>query len=212
MNLSKLFETQAALDARIYESHPELKGQDNLDWKVLALQVELGECANEWRGFKKWSHDQEPRNHVHVGMCIYCGGSGEDETEEDEFLECHFCDGAGDEYCNPLLEEYVDCLHFFLSIGIEKLGLTSFNFEPFKVNGGIIQQFLSLNKHIGNMQFAYKVDEASSFETKNFYDNYVFSLSMFLGLGEMFGFTGEQIEQAYYAKNKINHQRQEAQY
>jgi dimeric dUTPase (all-alpha-NTP-PPase superfamily) len=52
---------QSELDSHIMDEHPELKGQDNSDWKVLALLVELGECANEWRGFKKWSKDQDPR-------------------------------------------------------------------------------------------------------------------------------------------------------
>lgn len=49
MNLQKLFETQTQLDEHIYTKHPELHGQDNLDWKILALQVELGELANEWK-------------------------------------------------------------------------------------------------------------------------------------------------------------------
>jgi dimeric dUTPase (all-alpha-NTP-PPase superfamily) len=34
----------------------------------------------------------------------------------------------------------------------------------------------------------------------------------YLNLGEMLGFTEEQIEQAYFEKNKINHQRQEVGY
>jgi dimeric dUTPase (all-alpha-NTP-PPase superfamily) len=33
-----------------------------------------------------------------------------------------------------------------------------------------------------------------------------------LSLGEFLGFTGEEIEQAYFAKNKINHVRQETGY
>lgn len=40
MNLSKLFEEQQKLDEHIMDEHPELKGQNNLDWKILALQVE----------------------------------------------------------------------------------------------------------------------------------------------------------------------------
>src|SRR5690606_9719609 len=99
MNLTKFFNLQRQLDEHILDEHPELKGQDNLDWKILALQVELGECANEWRGFKKWSNDQEPRTRKLVNGDIMKG----------EY-----------EYSNPLLEEYVDCLHFILSIGLEK--------------------------------------------------------------------------------------------
>ena len=69
MNLKNLFETQAALDEHIMQEHPELRGQNNLDWKLLALQVELGKCANKWRGFKKWSKDQKPRTKIEH-LCI----------------------------------------------------------------------------------------------------------------------------------------------
>jgi len=34
----------------------------------------------------------------------------------------------------------------------------------------------------------------------------------FIGLGEMLGFSWKQVEDAYYAKNKINHERQDAGY
>ncbi|WP_107839521.1 dUTP diphosphatase [Metasolibacillus meyeri] len=47
MNLQKLFEMQAKLDEHIMQQHPELRGQNNLDWKLLALQVELGECVRQ---------------------------------------------------------------------------------------------------------------------------------------------------------------------
>ncbi len=53
MNLQKLFAAQAELDKHIYEQHPVEDGEDRLAKKILALQVELGECANEWRGFRR---------------------------------------------------------------------------------------------------------------------------------------------------------------
>lgn len=50
MNLQKLFDTQKVLRDRIgYE------GEDRFEKLILALLVEIGECANEWRGFKFWS-------------------------------------------------------------------------------------------------------------------------------------------------------------
>jgi dimeric dUTPase (all-alpha-NTP-PPase superfamily) len=59
--------------------------------------VELGECANEWRGFKFWSVNQIPHTSaVRVPTMM----------EEDK------------EYYNPLLEEYVDGLHFVLELGL----------------------------------------------------------------------------------------------
>ncbi|MBD7937162.1 dUTP diphosphatase [Cytobacillus sp. Sa5YUA1] len=57
MNMEKLFAQQQILKDRI-----GYNGEDRFEKLVLALLVELGECANEWRGFKFWSKNQEPRN------------------------------------------------------------------------------------------------------------------------------------------------------
>lgn len=52
MNLAKMFETQKILRDRINYNEP-----DRLDKLILALLVELGECANELpEVFKFWSH------------------------------------------------------------------------------------------------------------------------------------------------------------
>lgn len=68
MNLTKLFETQKQLDDRIIEKHG-LQDMDRLPYLVLALQVELGECANEWRGFKYWSEDRERGEIIRAWGC-----------------------------------------------------------------------------------------------------------------------------------------------
>src|SRR5690606_38322929 len=105
MNLSKLFKIQKQLDERIVREKG-LEGQDLLDKKILALMVELGELANEWRGFKFWSKDQEPR------FGGYCGC---DDGYVDIYLGygevgqklCPQCEGEGT-LPNRVLEEYVD--------------------------------------------------------------------------------------------------------
>src|SRR5690606_36478239 len=57
MNLKHLFELQAKLDERIYKEHPVQEGEDRLTKKILALQVEFGELANELpEVFKFWSN------------------------------------------------------------------------------------------------------------------------------------------------------------
>lgn len=178
MNLTKLFETQRELDAKILLSKG-LVGHDLLDEKILALQVELGELANEWRGFKFWSEDQRPRG-------------------EDEYLEYRPVDQGGNRWVrkNPLLEEYVDCLHFILSIG------NDFGFQIDKLNNFVImgktitQSFNKLFDYVSNID-------------RNFDEReYRIYLSTFIGLGEDLGFTDKQIEQAYMQKNEENHRRQ----
>ena len=103
MKLQKLFETQKVLDDKIVKEKG-LEGVDLLDKKILALQVELGELANEFRGFKFWSENQEPNV-----KCPTCKGNGYDTflgvTQRD--TPCCRCNGYP-ENVNPLLEEYVD--------------------------------------------------------------------------------------------------------
>src|SRR5690625_7095831 len=82
MNLTKLFETQRELDNKIVEEKG-LQGQDLLDKKILALQVELGELAQNWRGFKFWSEDQEPNN-TGYEPCKACDEEGHMYVEFNE--------------------------------------------------------------------------------------------------------------------------------
>ena len=192
MNLSKLFETQKLLDKRIVDEH-NLHGQDLLPQKILALQVELGELAQEWRGFKFWSRDQEPRTFEWIGKCEKCNGHGVD----DENISCPNCAGTGDGNKNPLLEEYVDVLHFILSIGND-VGTEYFYYEPMiKQEENITTQFIT----VFNYTYLILQDEFCSELFTSFHS-----------LGMMLGFSWEQIEQSYYAKNKINHQRQTDKY
>ncbi|GGJ61895.1 dUTP diphosphatase [Virgibacillus salexigens] len=198
MNLNKLMPIQKRLDDHIKDEQ-NLHGQDLLDKKILSLQVELGELANEWRGFKFWKVDPKPRTKV---ICNQCSGdgkgffSGKTWTGKKEI--CITCGGTGKlNHKNPLLEEYVDCLHFILSIGLDK-NFTHMIFEPVKdQDKDITFQFNQLFKKIGDFHM---------YQTTG---NFIAIKSLFVGLGEMLGFTWEQIEQAYLDKNKVNHERQE---
>lgn len=171
INLTELFEVQRKLDAEIEKKHPTAPGEDRLAKRILALQVELGECANEWRGFKFWSMNQEPKTKA----------------------ETYFGTGI---YHNPLLEEYVDCLHFILSIGLEDAGSCVWDWEYVPLvswDKNITRQFIDLNASI------------SAFNRGNSLE---MTIRLFIGLGELLGFTWEQITDAYMSKNKTNWERQ----
>jgi dimeric dUTPase (all-alpha-NTP-PPase superfamily) len=168
MNLEKLFQTQKVLRDRIGYNEP-----DRFNKLILSLLVELGECANEWRGFKFWSVNQIPHTSaVRVPTMM----------EEDK------------EYYNPLLEEYVDCLHFVLELGLE-LGFENRNPIP-PAAEDTLEEFQAMYRCV--TIFELDPDEM----------NYIFLLNEFLNLGESLGFSWDEIEQAYFAKNKINHVRQ----
>ncbi|OEH52952.1 hypothetical protein AQ616_18785 [Oceanobacillus sp. E9] len=175
MNLDKLMTIQDDLDKHI-EVKKGLQGQDLLDKKILALQVELGELANEWRGFKFWSSNQEPR-----GYNLYTEGKGVEQK-------------------NPLLEEYVDCLHFILSIGLELDRKDDLLPQPY-----VNRPNASTDEIIGQFGQVFK-------NTWHVPGDYYHLINNFVELGSMLGFTTEQIEQAYLDKNKVNHARQESGY
>jgi dimeric dUTPase (all-alpha-NTP-PPase superfamily) len=209
MNWSWLFNAQRLLNADIEEKHPILEGEDRLGKKVLALQVELAECANEHRGFKFWSNKKPYKiisttsganiDNANVYRCGDC--SHEVERDSDKFMKIHKdpeCPECGNymwlfRSSNPLLEEYVDCLHFILVIGLSH-GITEGDFLAFEPieTADVNERFTDL------MRFIWERKEI-----------YVQGVELFIGLGKALGFTEEQIEEAYYIKNKINLQRQE---
>ena len=201
MNLTKLYDTQRILDERIVQQKG-LEGRDMLPEKILALLVELGELANEERCWKFWSEDRTPRVSV---KCSNCGGKGFNDYfcfggEGHDTTDCGDCEGTGlTKNKNPLLEEYVDCLHFILSIGLE-CGFVNITLLDRQKTSDVVSQFSKL--------FC-KITDFSKYPNLM---NYKWIWSYFLGLCEHLGFIWEQIETAYFEKNTINHKRQDTGY
>jgi dimeric dUTPase (all-alpha-NTP-PPase superfamily) len=204
MNLQKLFELQRKLDEHIEQEHPRQDGEDRLAKKILALQVELGELANEWRGFKFWSRDQKARTQKVVEwkpiLKIETLPDGDVITKyEYEPLKVK----------NPLLEEYVDCLHFILSIGLE-LGITDVAIDSDYTHEDPTITFIHLFSDAWELLEPCCPDRWDEWDRKEIYE---IMFNRFIGLGEKhLGFTWEQIEEAYLQKNAENHARQERGY
>lgn len=207
MNLEKMLATQCNLDSRIIKEKG-LEGKDLFPNTVLALQVELAEFANEGRWFKHWSNDQEPRIKVATGEYMTVNGGKEVAL-----------------YKNLLLEEFVDAVHFFLSIANQKgwqdaLYISS---EPFAECDEKMQR-VGKKKYLTDVYLemiyflmkSYMEINPEDKKIAGFHMNtYNFRLawSLFMTIGIIgFDFTPEQIEEAYYKKNKINHDRQESGY
>ncbi|MCX7570517.1 dUTP diphosphatase [Tumebacillus sp. DT12] len=161
MNFHRLFLIQKGLDDRIRQEHG-LIGRDLIADKVLALQVELAELANETRCFKYWSKKPPADRDV-------------------------------------ILEEYVDGLHFVISLGIE-LG---YDYEPTDLQAG----FGSLTE-----RFTALLALTAVFGQRREADVYRELFDAIWGLGSGLGFTAAEIEAAYLAKNEVNHRRQEQGY
>ena len=200
VGISNLFDKQRQLDAEITEKHPVMPGEDRLKKKMLALGVELGECANEQRSWKFWSTDQEPRTEVREPIV----GHGENDDVFDSY-----------EIKNPLLEEFVDILHFVLSIGNEM------NFTEHHLIGNYFQgqltegepdvtdAFLVVNEQLALLSKTYRMQRKHHSALTVYY---ALLLESFLELGNVLSFTEEQIVEAYEQKNQINWERQGAGY
>ena len=68
MNLTRIFGMQEVLDTRIIKEHG-LEGQNLFYNMILALQVEIGELANETRCFKHWSNKDLVKRSYFNGVC-----------------------------------------------------------------------------------------------------------------------------------------------
>ncbi|MEX3715404.1 dUTP diphosphatase [Cytobacillus horneckiae] len=180
MDFKGMYEAQKAFRNRI-----DYKGSDRFEKLILALQVELGECANEWRGFKFWSVDQEPRVGKERKLQILNFESLEELLESIPR--------------NPLLEEYVDGLHFILELGIE------IYFEDFEM----IYRLAEMDRQRPvTSQFRRIFFLVSMFDKNKSTVTFIELISEYLILGELLEFSFEEIEEAYYQKNAVNHSRQ----
>jgi dimeric dUTPase (all-alpha-NTP-PPase superfamily) len=162
INLTTLFEIQHKLDQKITETH-QLKNKDLVSSKILALQVELAELANETRCFKFWSVKEPSPREV-------------------------------------IVEEYVDGLHFILSLGLSK---------------GYKDQVSIFIKEIHKTQieaFAQLFDLISTYSNEHSLSHYQDVFQAFIDLGQVLGFSWSEIEQAYLEKNQVNHARQQQGY
>lgn len=90
------------------------------------------------------------------------------------------------------LEEYVDGLHFLLSLGND-LNIPS--------NHNTIVKFHDPIDHI----FTLSVVIANISGVQSYYD----AFALFRGLGEHFNFTEAEVEEAYHEKNKVNIERED---
>ncbi len=96
-----------------------------------------------------------------------------------------------------ILEEYVDGIHFLLSLGLEC------GFEEIPPFPNEEREETPLQLH-----FLHVFQCASQFHESPNRETYHHLFAEYLKLGEGIGFTKDEVERAYYEKNEINHQRQ----
>jgi dimeric dUTPase (all-alpha-NTP-PPase superfamily) len=98
-----------------------------------------------------------------------------------------------------ILEEYVDGIHFILSLGLE-LDYQLPASESIDSKDELSEQFLDV------------ISQINQFQMTRSEESYRKMLGDFLHLGTLLGITTEEIMHAYYEKNQTNHERQEKGY
>ena len=94
------------------------------------------------------------------------------------------------------LEEYVDCLHFAVSL---------LNYKEIDINFTYNDCFPDSNPYSHDNIFTELITIASM-------SGFDYSIKKLFALGHRFGFTWDEIYEMYLKKNKINHERQNGGY
>jgi len=196
MNFKKLQTMQAKLDEAILADKAPMTQEERFNKTLVALSVEIAEVANTVEHFKFWKDnkgkiDRKRFSVIHIFQ--------EEELVDVEYME----DNTGVQYADweahrlTLIEECSDALHFILSLAnqIE---------HDINLNQGIKytkeEMYLLMQSSACLMMVGSSVHTLSNF---NLLVNYFFSYVSELGISE------QELEQAYYDKNKINYERLE---
>lgn len=159
--LEGIMEAQKELDKAILAG-AEIK-EYPLKEIIIAYNVELGELAQEWKGFKYWKKTK------------------------------------GEVDRSKLIEEYADCLHFAAS-------LTNHYIKTSSATRRFLEAFL-LNVREVNDHKSVSERFIRCFDTDRYFEDGALLLIDTLRLGTGLGFTLEEVEEAYFKKNRTNWER-----
>ena len=199
MNFKKLQAMQAKLDEAILADKAPMTAEERFNKTLVALSVEIAEVANTVEHFKFWKDnkgkiDRKRFSVIHIFQ--------EEELVDVEYME----DNTGVQYADweahrlTLIEECSDALHFILSfanqLDFEINGIGTC-FEIAEDTDSLEKNFLVLNYLIGSAEF------------KRFHPDLAMIIDVFFSYINQLGISEQELEQAYYDKNKINYERLE---
>ena len=199
MNFKKIQAMQAKLDEAILAEKAPMTDEERFNKTLISLSVEIAEVANCAEHFKFWKDnkgkiDRKRFSVIHIFQ--------EEELVDVEYTE----DNTGVQYADweahrlTLIEECSDALHFILSLAnqieyeIDESLIKSFRYPRHPLD----TLYMALQNKIINLATGY--DKLGSLKSLlSFYTSYAVEL----------GITPQELEQAYYDKNKINYERLE---
>ncbi|WP_409251581.1 dUTP diphosphatase [Bacillus sp. SCS-153A] len=158
---------------------------------------ELFEMQRELDSFIEKEHGLEERDLFHEKILALLVEVGELANETRCFK---FWSTKPSSEKDTILEEFVDGVHFILSLGIY-LGIRHFELrEANYIEKDVTKQFIEIYNSINGLLSKKSVTEYDQLVHQYFY------------LGELLGFTQEDVVRAYRQKNEVNYKRQQEGY
>ena len=203
MNFKKLQAMQAKLDDAILAEKATMAAEERFEKTLAALSVEIAEVANTAEHFKFW---KDNKGKVDRGrFCRIPQTVREGETVVPEYVDLALKHGSilsfEQAHKLTLVEEASDCLHFVLSLANQfQMELTSIKLPDRKQFGipTLEAQYLAVQDSLTGSYFELNAGLMEHVLLPNLFEYF-----------HALGVTDEELEQAYYEKNKVNYERLE---
>ena len=191
MNFKKLQAMQAKLEEAILAEKAPMTAEERFNKTLVALSVEIAEVANTVEHFKFWKDNKgkvdEGRFWTEDGVEYYDKAI----QESIDFEDAHKL---------TLVEECSDVLHFILSLANQcdfEINGIGTHFKVADDTDSLEENVIFLNQLIGLA------------DLKHFHSDLEMIIDVFFIYINQLGVSEQELEQAYYDKNKINYERLE---
>ena len=198
MNFKKLQAMQAKLDETILADKAPMTAEERFNKTLVALSVEIAEVANTVEHFKFWKDNKgkiDGERFTYNGLTDF--SDSHLWTDENSGVNNYTFEQA---HRLTLIEECSDVLHFILSLANQvsyKIIRIGIHFEIDEDADSLEKNFLFMNHLIGLADF------------KHFHSDLEMIIDVFFIYINQLGISEQELEQAYYDKNKINYERLE---
>ena len=202
MNFKKLQAMQAKLDEAILTDKAPMTDEERFNKTLVALSVEIAEVANCAEHFKFWKDGKGKVDSDRFYRISQTVREGKPFVPKYVDLESNHPGALSFEQAHrlTLIEECSDALHFILSLANQvdfEINGIGTHFEISEDTDSLEKNFLFLNYMIGPAEF------------KHFHSDLEMIIDVFFIYINQLGISEQELEQAYYDKNKINYERLE---
>ena len=206
MDFKKLQQMQAALDAAILAEKATMTAEERFEKTLVALSVEIAEVANCAEHFKFWKDNKGKVDEKRFKVANLADKEYISSILRNRNIDFDFVDKKSGNHLFEkeahrltLIEECSDALHFVLSLANQfQLDITSINLPDRKQAGipTLETMYLDVQDCLTN----------NYFELNESLMGHVLLPALFEYFHAL-GITDDELEQAYYDKNKINYER-----